>query len=141
MSELEERHARNQQIIDEFRANAGHVGGPFEDIPLLILHSTGAKSGEERLHPVAYRGDGDNYIVFASYGGRPENPDWFYNLKANPKARIEVGTETHEVVARVAQGTERDRIWDLQTKEFPGFAQYQDKTDREIPVVILEPAA
>jgi deazaflavin-dependent oxidoreductase (nitroreductase family) len=141
MSELDERHARNQKIIDEFRANAGHVGGPFDKIPLLILHSTGAKSGAERLHPIAYRRDGDSYVVFASYGGRPDNPAWFYNLKANPNARLEVGTQTLDVVARVATGAERERIWTQQATEFPGFAQYQEKTDRAIPVVILEPAA
>jgi|SRR5690242_877772 deazaflavin-dependent oxidoreductase (nitroreductase family) len=141
MSELEERHARNQKIIDEFRSNAGKVGGPFENIPLLILHNRGAKSGQERLNPVAYRRDGDNFVVFASKGGAPDNPDWFHNLKANPEATIEVGTETRNVVARVAQGDERERIWELQKKEFPGFAEYEQRTDRQIPVVILEPAA
>ena len=142
MSERDERRERNQKIIDEFRANAGHVGGPFENIPLLILHNTGAKSGEERLNPVAYRRDGDSYVIFASKGGAPENPDWYYNLKAHPKASIEVGTETHDVVARVAEGDERDRIWERQKSEFPGFAEYEQKaTNRTIPVVILEPVS
>ena len=141
MSELDERRDRNQKIIDEFRANAGHVGGPFENVPLLILHNFGAKSGAERLNPLAYRRDGDNYVVFASKGGAPDNPDWYYNVQANPKASIEVGTETHDVVARVAEGDERDRIWELQKTEFPGFADYEARTTRQIPVVILEPVA
>ena len=141
MSERDERRERNQKIIDEFRANAGKVGGPFEKIPMLILHNTGAKSGEERLNPLAYRREGDSYVIFASKGGAPENPDWYYNLKANPKASIEVGTETHDVSARIAEGEERDRIFDRQKQEFPGFADYEKKaTNRTIPVVILDPA-
>jgi deazaflavin-dependent oxidoreductase (nitroreductase family) len=140
MSEVDERRERNQKIIDEFRANAGHVGGPFEKIPLLILHNTGAKSGAERLNPLAYRRAGDSYVIFASKGGAPEHPDWYFNLKANPKASVEVGTETHDVVARVAEGDERDRIWEEQKGEFPGFAEYEQKaTNRTIPVVILDP--
>ena len=108
----------------------------------MLLHNVGAKSGAERINPVAYRRDGDNYVVFASKGGRPENPDWYYNLVANPKASIEVGTETHEVVARVAEGDERERIWALQKREFPGFAEYEKSaTNRTIPVIILEPVA
>jgi deazaflavin-dependent oxidoreductase (nitroreductase family) len=140
MSELEERHARNQKIIDEFHANHGKVGGPFENIPLLLLHHKGAKSGSDRVNPVAYRREGDAYVIFASKGGAPENPDWFHNLRAHPQARIEVGTETHAVMARVAKGEERDNIWEQQKKEFPGFAEYEAKTSREIPVVVLEPA-
>ncbi|MEY2474642.1 MAG: hypothetical protein QOK28_3971 [Actinomycetota bacterium] len=142
MSERDERRERNQKIIDEFRANGGKVGGPFENIPMLILHNTGAKSGEERLNPLAYRREGDSYVIFASKGGAPENPDWYYNLKANPKASIEVGTEQRDVVARIAEGDERDRIFDRQKTEFPGFADYEKKaTNRTIPVVILDPVA
>ena len=139
MSELEERHARNQKIIDEFRNNGGKVGGPFENIPLLLLHHTGAKTGAERINPLAYRRDGDAYVIFASKGGAPDNPTWFHNLRANPNATIEVGIDTHRVVARTAVGDERERIWTLQKQEFRGFADYEQRTEREIPVVILEP--
>jgi deazaflavin-dependent oxidoreductase (nitroreductase family) len=138
---MSERDDWNRKIIEEFRSNAGKVGEPFENVPLLLLHHTGAKSGTERVSPLAYRRDGDNYVVFASKGGAPDNPDWFHNVKANPKTTIEVGTDSHEVVARVAEGDERERIWELQKKEFPGFAEYEAKTTRQIPVVILEPVA
>ena len=138
MSELEERHARNQKIIDEFRSNAGKVGGPFENIPLLILHNRGAKSGQERLNPVAYRRDGDNFVVFASKGGAPDNPDWFHNLKANPDTTVQIGRERRNVRARVANPEERARLWPKAVKTYGGYADYQARAPREIPVVILE---
>jgi deazaflavin-dependent oxidoreductase (nitroreductase family) len=138
---MSERDEWNRKIIEEFRANAGVVGGPFEGIPILLLHHTGAKTGTERINPLAYRRDGDNYVIFASKGGAPTNPDWFHNLRANADAEIEVGTDAAKVVARVAEGHERDRLWELQKKEFPGFADYEQKTDRQIPVVVLEPVA
>ncbi|HVT77248.1 MAG TPA: nitroreductase family deazaflavin-dependent oxidoreductase [Acidimicrobiales bacterium] len=138
---MSEREEWNAKIIDEFRTNAGKVGGPFEHIPLLLLHHTGAKSGTERINPLAYRRDGDNYAIFASKGGAPDNPAWFHNLVANPKVTIEVGTETHDAVARVAQGDERERLWELQKQEYPGFADYEAKTTRTIPVVVLEPTS
>src|ERR1700735_3475831 len=93
----------NQKVIDEFRANAGKVGGPFEGAPMLLLHSTGAKSGGARLHPGVYQADGDRYVIFASYAGAPTNPDWYHNLVAHPDATIEVGTDTIDVTATVAQ--------------------------------------
>ena len=129
----------NQQVIEEFRANGGRVGGDFEGFPLLLVHSTGARSGEERVNPVAYQllGEG-RWAVFASKAGAPDNPDWFHNLRANPDASVEVGTDTVEVRARVAEGDERTRIWETQKERYPGFAEYEDKTDRVIPVVILE---
>ncbi len=130
----------NRQVIEEFRANAGKVGGQFEGAPLLLLHTTGAKSGEERVNPVMYQADGDRYVVFASKAGAPTNPDWYHNLRANPRATVEVDTDTAEVTARVAEGEERDRLWERQKQEFPGFAEYEAKTDRAIPVVVLEPA-
>ncbi|MHB8463437.1 MAG: nitroreductase family deazaflavin-dependent oxidoreductase [Acidimicrobiales bacterium] len=130
----------NSKIIEEFRANEGRVGGPFEGAPLLLLHSTGAKSGAERVHPVMYRADGERYVVFASKAGAPSNPDWFHNLRAHPKATVEIGTATVHVVARIAEGGERDRLWSAQKQEWPGFAEYEEKTSREIPVVVLEPA-
>ena len=131
----------NTQIIEEFRANGGQVGGNFEGAPLLILHSSGAKSGQERVIPLMYRPEGDALVIFASKAGAPTNPDWLYNLRANPEATVEVGTETKKVIAREAEGTERERIWDAHKKAFPGFQEYEDKTDRVIPVVVLEVAA
>jgi deazaflavin-dependent oxidoreductase (nitroreductase family) len=135
----------NTAIIDEFRANDGKVGGNFDGAPLLILHTTGAKSGQERVSPVMYQaiGDGDrgDVAVFASKGGAPTHPDWYHNLVANPSATVEVGTETYEVKARVAEGEERERIWSTQKERYPGFADYEQKTSREIPVVVLERVA
>jgi deazaflavin-dependent oxidoreductase (nitroreductase family) len=128
----------NTRIIEEFRANEGRVGGPFEGAPLLLLHTTGARSGVERVSPVMYQADGDALAVFASKAGAPDNPDWYHNLRANPAATVEVGTETVQVVAREAEGEERDRIWTRQKERFPGFADYEQKTTRQIPVVVLE---
>jgi deazaflavin-dependent oxidoreductase (nitroreductase family) len=128
----------NKGIIDEFRANGGKVGGAFEGAPLLLLHHTGARSGTERVSPVMYRAVGDAFAVFASKGGAPTNPDWFHNLVANPRATVEVGTETFEVNARVAEEAEREPIWDQQKADYPGFADYERRTSRQIPVVILE---
>ena len=128
----------NDQIIAEFRANAGRVGGNFEGAPLLLLHSTGAKSGAERVSPMMYRTVGDNFAVFASKAGAPTNPAWFHNLVATPDATIEVGTETLAVRARVTSGEERASIWELHKAAYPGFADYEKKTTREIPVVILD---
>jgi deazaflavin-dependent oxidoreductase (nitroreductase family) len=130
----------NDGIIKEFRANEGRVGGRFEGRPILLLHHTGAKSGIVRINPLAYRRDDGRFVVFASRGGSTKNPDWYHNLVANPKATIEVGTETHRVRARVAEGEERTRLWELQKSEIPAFADYERRTTRQIPVVILEPA-
>jgi deazaflavin-dependent oxidoreductase (nitroreductase family) len=129
----------NQRIIEEFRANEGRVGGPFEGAPLLLLHHTGARTGTERVNPLAYQKLPEGYAVFASKGGAPTNPDWYHNLIANPKARIEVGTETFDVVARVAGDEERERIWGEQKRRMPAFADYEHTTTRAIPVVVLEP--
>ncbi|MGH3442658.1 MAG: nitroreductase family deazaflavin-dependent oxidoreductase [Nitriliruptorales bacterium] len=129
----------NAAIIEEFRANDGKVGGQFEGAPLLLLHSTGAKTGHERVNPVMYQRVGDAYAVFASKGGAPTNPDWYHNLRAVPDVTIEAGTETLAVRARVAEGDERDDIWTRQKDRYPGFAEYERKTSRQIPVVVLEP--
>jgi len=129
----------NQKIIDEFRRNGGKVGGQFEGAPLLLLHSKGAKSGEERINPVMYRDLGGRYAVFASYAGNPQNPAWYHNLVANPDAEIEIGTQTVRVRARVTEPDERAPIWEQQKRDYPGFADYETKTDRVIPVVVLEP--
>jgi deazaflavin-dependent oxidoreductase (nitroreductase family) len=132
----------NRRIIEEFRANAGRVGGPFEGMPILLLHHRGARTGTERVNPLAYQQIEDGAIaVFGSKGGAPTNPDWFYNLVANPDARVEVGTETYDVRARVAEGEERERIWEKQKKDRPAFADYETNTSRQIPVVILERAS
>jgi deazaflavin-dependent oxidoreductase (nitroreductase family) len=129
----------NQQIIEEFRANAGRVGGPFAGAPLLLLHHRGARTGIERVNPMMYQQVAGGYAVFGSKGGAPTNPDWYYNLVAHPEAMVEVGTETIPVRARVAQGEERERIWEQQKRDYPGFAEYERKMTRQIPVVILEP--
>jgi deazaflavin-dependent oxidoreductase (nitroreductase family) len=129
----------NTQIIEEFRANGGKVGGQFEGAPLLLLHSTGAKSGQARVNPMMYQADGDNFAVFASKAGAPTNPDWYHNLVANPRATVEVGDSTVNVVARIAEGEDRERLWSRQKELYPGFADYEAKTTREIPVIILEP--
>jgi deazaflavin-dependent oxidoreductase (nitroreductase family) len=134
-------HVRNwnQSIIDEFRSNEGRVGGRFEGRPLLLLHHRGAKTGIERVNPLAYQDLGNGAVaVFASKGGAPRNPDWYHNLIATPRARVDIGTSTFEVEARVAEGEERMRIWERQKQLMPGFADYERITSRPIPVVILE---
>jgi len=131
----------NTQIIDEFRANGGRVGGTFEGAPILLLHHKGAKSGAERVNPVAYQAVGDGFAIFASKGGAPTNPDWYHNLVAHPRTVVEVGDETIPVVARVAGDGERGPIWERQKKAMPGFADYERKTSRRIPVVILQRAS
>ena len=130
----------NQSIIEEFRANAGKVGGRFEGVPVLLLHTTGAKTGQPRVNPVAYQPDGDRLVVFASYAGAPTNPAWFHNLVAGGPASVEVGTERFPVTARVTEGDERERYWSKQKEDLPGFAEYERKTTRQIPVVVLERA-
>ena len=132
---------RNQQIIEEFRANEGRVGGNFEGRTLLLLHHTGAKSGTERVNPLAYQRLSDNSVaIFASKGGAPTNPDWFHNLVAHPDVKVEIGTETFAAHARVAEGDERETIWERQKADWPSFADYEEKTTgiREIPVVVLD---
>jgi deazaflavin-dependent oxidoreductase (nitroreductase family) len=137
---MSEREDWNQNIINEFRANNGVVGGPFEGASLLLVHHTGAKSGKERVNPLAYQDLDNGYAVFASKGGAPTNPDWYYNLIANPDTEVELGSEIIPVRARVAESEERERIWNEQKRRAPGFAQYEKTTGgRTIPVVILEP--
>jgi deazaflavin-dependent oxidoreductase (nitroreductase family) len=131
----------NKRIIEEFRANGGKVGGQFAGAPLLLLHTTGAKTGQARVNPMMYLADGNDHVVFASKAGAPTNPDWYHNLVANPRASIEVGDQTFNVVARVAEGETRERLWSRQKELYPGFADYEAKTTRQIPVVILETEA
>ncbi len=129
----------NKKTIDEFRANGGKVGGPFEGRTLLLLHTTGAKSKQERINPVAYIRDGDRFVVIASKGGAPTNPDWYYNVVANPELTVEVGTEKHNVHAKVAEEPERTRLYNKMVEMMPGFADYRQKTTRVIPVIVLTP--
>jgi deazaflavin-dependent oxidoreductase (nitroreductase family) len=129
----------NRKVIDEFRANDGKVGGPFEGAPVLLLTSTGAKSGEQRTTPVVYQQDGDRMVIFASKAGAPNNPAWFHNLRANPTATVEVGSDTVEVDAVVTDGDERERLFSKQKQLMPAFADYEQKTTRQIPVVALQP--
>jgi deazaflavin-dependent oxidoreductase (nitroreductase family) len=129
----------NRKIIDEFRANEGKVGGPFEGAPVLLLTSTGAKSGEQRTTPVVYQPDGERMVIFASKAGAPENPAWYHNLRANPTATVEVGPDTVEVEAVITDGDERQRLFDKQKQLMPQFADYEQKTTRQIPVVALTP--
>ncbi len=131
----------NARIIEEFRANGGQVGGPFAGAPLLLLHTTGARSGLERVNPVMYQELGNGAVaVFASKAGAPTNPDWYANLLAHPQVRAEIGREIRSFRARVTGGAERERIWSAQKASYPGFADYEAKTKRQIPVVVLEPA-
>ncbi len=129
----------NASIIKQFRTNAGQVGGYFTGKPVLLLHHTGAKSGTVRVNPLMYRKEGDNYAIFASKGGTPKNPDWFHNLKANPDAKVEVGNESLDVTARVADPEEREAIYKRQAEEYPQYGEYQQQTRRTIPVIVLEP--
>jgi deazaflavin-dependent oxidoreductase (nitroreductase family) len=129
----------NTQVVSEFRDNAGRVGGMFEGANMLLLHHTGAKSGTERVAPLVYLPDGDHYVIFASKGGAPENPAWYHNIKAKPDAKIEVGEETVEVEVQEAQGDERERLYAAQVAVMPQFAEYAEKTDRLIPVLVLSP--
>jgi deazaflavin-dependent oxidoreductase (nitroreductase family) len=128
----------NARLIEEFRANHGATSD-FGSMTLLLLHHTGAKSGERRINPVAYLADRDRYVVFASKGGAPTNPAWYHNLKAHPDATIEVGDRTLSVVASEATGSEREALFEKQVERSPQFGEYQAKTDRAIPVMILTP--
>jgi deazaflavin-dependent oxidoreductase (nitroreductase family) len=130
----------NQQVITEFRDNAGKVGGMFDGKSLLLLHHVGAKSGTDRIAPLVYLPDGDRYVIIASKGGAPEHPAWFHNLKAHPETEIEVGAEKLRVVATVVDGDERERLYATMVEGEPQFAEYQEKTTRQIPVVALTPA-
>ena len=125
---MSDREDWNARIIEEFRTNEGKVGGPFEGAPILLLHTKGARSGEERINPMMYLADGDRLVVFASKGGAPTNPD----------VEVEVGTERLPMRALIPEGEEHDRLYAEQSKRYPQFAEYQKGTDRTIPVVILE---
>jgi deazaflavin-dependent oxidoreductase (nitroreductase family) len=129
----------NAQIIEEFHVNEGRVGGIFDGMPLLLLHHTGAKSGKGRINPLAFLSDDGRYVVFASKAGAPTNPDWYHNLKAQPNVTIEIGTDTIDAVASEATGEERERLFRAQAERAPQFAEYQQQTERVIPVIVLTP--
>ena len=127
----------NKQIIEEFRANGGETSGVFKGRPLLLLTTTGAKSGESRTTPLVYTKDGDKVVVIASMGGAPKHPAWYLNLSANPGVTVELGTEKFEASASSAEGAERDRLYAKQAEMMPAFTEYEQKTTRRIPVVVL----
>ncbi|HSL11878.1 MAG TPA: nitroreductase/quinone reductase family protein [Actinomycetota bacterium] len=128
---------RNEAVIREFRANGGKVAS-FATQPLLLLTHRGAKTGAERTNPLAYFPDGERYVIVASKGGAPSNPDWYHNLKASPRVTIEVGTDRFEAEAREAEGAERDRLWAMITERNGWFQRYAERTSRSIPVFVLE---
>lgn len=129
----------NAGVIEEFRANGGTAGGIFEGKPLLLLHNVGARSGTDFVTPLVCLEDGGNWVIFASKGGAPNNPGWYHNLKAQPAVSIEIGSDTVEVTAEEATGPERDRLYSIQSEQQPQFADYAQKTDRTIPVIVLKP--
>ena len=129
----------NAKIIEEYRANGGALSGMFEGADLLLLHHVGSKSGVERVNPLGYQRVGNAYAVFGSNSGKTSDPSWVHNLRAHPRTTAEIGTETTEVVARVAEGEEREEIWTRQKEHIPQFGEYESTANRDIPVVILEP--
>ncbi len=128
----------DRQIIEEFRANGGNVGGPFAGVPLLLLTTTGAKSGQQRISPLAYLSEGGHIYVFAGNRGAPTNPSWYHNLIAHPDVTVELGTETFDARATVTESTEWERLGRIQFQKLPGLAEVQARTTRKIPVVLLE---
>lgn len=137
-------NAINTDVIEQFRNNDGKIeSGIFKGARLLLLTTTGAKSGQTRVNPLAFTRDGDNYVIIASKGGAPSHPDWFHNVVAHPDVSVEVSTRDgirrFAARARVAEGAERERLYAAQAAVMPGFADYQRKTARQIPVVVLEP--
>ncbi len=128
----------NHQRIEEFRTNKGKIGGPFKDAPMLLLTTTGARSGKRHTIPLVYLPDNDRFIIFASNAGSPTEPDWYHNIVAHPQVTIEFGTETFDVTATIVTGEERDRLYNRQAKVNPVFADFQARTTRTIPVIALQ---
>ena len=137
MTASSDRSNWNQTVIEDFRANAGKVGGYFEGTPMILIHHIGARSGTERVNPLAYLPDGDDMVIAASKGGAPTNPDWYHNLKAHPRIDVEVGTESFPVEATEVTGEERDALWRRLVEMRPGFGEYETKTTRVIPMFRL----
>ena len=138
MTDMANMNDWNTQIIKEFRENDGKVGGQFEGAPLLLLATTGAKTGKARTAPLVYLADGDRAVIFASKAGADTNPDWYHNLRANPKVTVEQGTETYDAHATILEGAERDRLFETQKQRFANFSEYEAGTSRVIPVIALE---
>jgi deazaflavin-dependent oxidoreductase (nitroreductase family) len=128
----------NRQMIEAFRTNGGKGIGPFENAPVMLLTTIGAKSGQPRTTPLVYTTDGDRVVIIASKGGAPTHPAWYHNLVANPEVTVEIGTEKYQARADVPTGAERERLFSQQAAQMPGFAEYQRKTTRVIPVVVLD---
>jgi deazaflavin-dependent oxidoreductase (nitroreductase family) len=127
----------NTQVIEEFRTNDGRVGGPFEGAPMILVTHTGRRSGRRITTPLVHTRDGDDVVIVASKAGADEDPLWFHNIREDPNVRVEIGTEAYDAVARIAEGDERDRLFAAHAELMPNFADYQEKTDRVIPVVVL----
>jgi deazaflavin-dependent oxidoreductase (nitroreductase family) len=134
---MSEMNDFNKAVIEEFRANEGKVGGFFADATLLLLHTTGAKSGLERVNPVMYLADGERYVIVASKAGAPTHPDWYHNIIANSEGSVEIGTEKFQVLATVAAEPERTQLYEKVEAMNPTFTEYKNKTTRVIPIVIL----
>jgi deazaflavin-dependent oxidoreductase (nitroreductase family) len=131
------RNDYNRQVVEEFRANGGKVGGMWEGTPLLLLTTTGARSGERRITPMGYLPDGDRLLVWASNGGAPTHPDWYHNLVAHPQVTVEVGTQTFDAIAVVTEERERERLWTKAVQCYPILAEHQAKTRRQFPLIAL----
>ena len=134
---MTDQNTYNRQLIEEFRADRGKNGGPMAGRPLLLLTTTGAKSGQLRTTPMMYIRDGDRLLVIASNAGAPTHPDWYRNLVAHPEVTVEVGNETFKAIATVTEGLERQRLWSRVVELYPFFADHQAKTSRQIPVIVL----
>jgi deazaflavin-dependent oxidoreductase (nitroreductase family) len=130
----------NKQVVEEFRTNGGKVGGMFEGSPLLLLTTTGAKSGQPRVAPLVYTTDGDRIVIIASKGGSPTHPDWYHNIAANPEVTVEVGAEKFPARAEITAEPERTRLFNAQADIMPNFYEYQQNTDRTIPVITISRA-
>ena len=135
---MTERQKFNEKIIEEFRANGGKVGKPFEGMPMILVTMKGAKSGKEYTMPLVYSKDGNRYVIIASMAGAPNHPDWYHNIKANPEVTLEIGTERFPAKATITSGEERERLFNAQAAIMPIFNDYRKKTTREIPVIALE---
>jgi deazaflavin-dependent oxidoreductase (nitroreductase family) len=139
-SPIDELHEWNRKMVEEFRANGGKPGGPFAGSPLLLLHTIGARTGQERINPLMYQDLMNGKVaVFATANGAPTHPDWYFNLVVNPNVNAEIGIESRRFRAYTAFGEEREQVWSRQKQRFPSFADFDEMTDRQIPVVILEP--
>lgn len=136
---MPDMHDWNRQTIEEFRANGGKVGGMWEGKPLLLITTTGAKSGKRRTNPLVYLRYGNGLYIFASKGGAPTSPDWYHNLLAHPEVTVEIGDQTYRAIAQPVTGEEHDSIYARWAQQYPQFREYQEKTSRSIPVVELTP--